>query len=117
MSLLQTKTQLEQDLEFVDGLLLQSARALHHAAAILRNSNAAFWDIPTDRLLAVLNADVTRTLAVFAANTATGTAINSQLDEFSATGMYETRAPVVPGRDDIVFDTESGLFVLDEPSA
>ena len=80
MPLLTPKTQLEQDLAAKDESVLRAAEATNHLAAVLKNENELFWSLPTDRLLAVLNHDVPTTLATFAANTATGNAINATLD-------------------------------------
>lgn len=112
--LFSAKSQLEQDLALIDELLLQSAEACNHLAAVLRNGNERFWGLPTERLLAVLNADVPRTLAIFSANTATASSINAQLDQLGE--EFPGRAPVESGRADIVFDPQAGVFVLAEPS-
>ena len=70
--------------------------------------------MPTDRLLALLNADVPTTLAIFAANTALANAVNESLD---LTGRSElsTRVPTEFGRHDIAF--VDGQFVQQEPPA
>ena len=51
------------DLDVKDALILQVAEATHHLASVLATTNERFWSFPTDRLLAVLNADVPATLA------------------------------------------------------
>jgi len=104
------RTQLESDLLEKDASVIRAATALHHAAVILRAENDRFWSLPTERLLGVLNADIQRTLATFSANTTAGTAINALLDE-EASPLLTARAPVTPGRSDIVFDGQSFVYV------
>jgi len=109
MSLIPATTDLDRDLADLNADILAGAEALHHAASILRDRHARFWAVPTDRLLAVLNADVPRTLAIFQANTATATALNAQLDAL-ALPQFPNRAPTTIGRGDIGF--EDGQFVV-----
>ena len=73
-------TQLENDLAFKDARVLYAASQTNHLAAVLHEENEKFWSMPTDRLLAVLNADVPATLKMFTANTALGQAVNASLD-------------------------------------
>lgn len=101
--------QLEADLHAKDALILRAAEATHHLASVLSNVHHAFWSVRTDRLLAVLNADVPATLETFAANTALAQACNASLDALDLPQM-STRAPVVPGRSDIGF--VDGGFVV-----
>lgn len=108
MSLLTQRTQLESDLHDKDESVIRCAEAAHHLASVLSNENARFWSVPTDRLLAILNHDVAVTLATFAANTAAGTAVNAILDQLDDP-RFPGRAPVAPGRTDIVF--QDGMFV------
>ena len=110
MSILTPKTQLEIDLADVDQDVLEIAQAAHHLAVVMDARNRRFWSFPTDRLLSVLNANVPRTLSIFSANTALGTATNTALDSLN-TEMFPVRAPVVPGRSDIVFDGTQFVFV------
>jgi len=110
MSLINQKSQLEQDLAEKDAGVLRAATALHHAATVLHAENDRFWAVPTDRLLAVLNADLALTLATFQANTTAGTAINSLLDAVDHPSLI-VRAPVEPGRTDIVFDGTAFIYV------
>ena len=110
MALLTQKTQLEQDLAFKDESVIRCAEAAHHFAYVLMNENERFWSLPTDRLLAVLNHDVPTTLATFAANTATGNALNATLDQL-ALPQFSNRAPVTAGRADIVFNGTSFEYV------
>ena len=112
MSLITPKPQLEQDLADKDAGVMRAASALHHAAAVLTAENQRFWGIPTERLLAVLNADLPLTLATFAANTQAGSAINALLDAVGSPELT-SRAPVEPGRNDITFD--GAAFVYTPP--
>lgn len=114
MSLFIPKTQLEADLQAKEDLIISSAEAIHHAAAVLSENNRRFWSLPDDRLLAVLNHDVEQTLQTFAANTTTGTALNAQLDDLNLP-QFPTRAPVEMGRVDVVF--EGGAFSIVPPAA
>lgn len=110
MPLIKPLTESEQDLQLKDALVMRVAEATHHLAATLKNTNEQFWALPTDRLLAVLNADVVSTLNTFAANAGIGQAVNDSLD---AVGLpqYSTRAPLTAGRSDIKLD-DGGIFVL-----
>ena len=110
MSLLTPKTQLEQDLAAKDESVLRAAEAANHLAAILKNENEQFWSLPTDRLLAVMNHDVSTTLATFEVNTATGNALNATLDQL-ALPQFSNRAPVTAGRTDIVFNGTAFEYV------
>lgn len=113
MTLLTPRTQLDLDLADKDASVIRCAEAAHHLAAVLRNENVRFWSVPTDRLLAVLNHDVAVTLATFAANTAAGSAVNAILDQL-ADPRFPARAPVEPGRSDIVY--QDGAFVFAQPA-
>ncbi|MCU0797563.1 MAG: hypothetical protein MUF31_16710 [Akkermansiaceae bacterium] len=95
MSLIPATTELDRDLADLTSDILAGAEALNHTASVLTSRHARFWSVPTARLLAALNADVSRTLSIFAANTATATAL-----------------PTTMGRSDIAFDANSGQFVL-----
>ena len=110
MPLIKPLTEFEQDLATKNLLILQVAEATHHLAVMLKQTNDQFWSLSTDRLLAVLNADVQSTLDTFAANTSIGQSVNDSLD---AVGLpqYSTRAPLLMGRQDIKLD-DGGSFVL-----
>lgn len=113
MPILTQRTQLEVDLLQKEELVIQAAEAAHNLATVLQNCNNEFWSLPTDRLLAVLNADVSATLETFAQNTALGIACNETLD---AVGIkkFPNRAPLEPKRKDIIFDNSSFVFVAPE---
>lgn len=100
------------DLDVKDALILQVAEATHNLASVLAATNEQFWSFPTDRLLAVLNADVDATLATFEANSDIAAAVNASLDALSLP-QFSRRAPTEQGRDDISFN---GIeFTYDAP--
>jgi len=98
------------DLDAKDALILQVAEATHHLASVLATTNAQFWSYPTDRLLAVLNADVPATLATFQANFALAIVINSSLDALNLP-QFPHRAPTEQGRFDIEFVGEVFIHI------
>ena len=110
MSIIRQLTTAEADLTAKEALVLQAGEATHHLASVLATTNRGFWSLPTDRLLAVLNADVASTIATFQANTALGTMVNASLDAL-AVPRFTCRAPVEPGRTDIVFDGTAFVYV------
>ena len=110
MSLLHQLSQLESDLTEKDAILREAGEATHYLADVLTRDNARFWALPTDRLLAVLNEDVARTLATFEANTLLAQQVNASLDTLGV-AEFSKRAPVVPGRSDIVYNGEVFVFV------
>jgi hypothetical protein len=110
MSIIRQLTEAEADLAAKEQLVLQAGEATHHLASTLASTNAAFWRTPTDRLLAILNADLPSTLATFEANTALGLQVNASLDAL-AVPRFSTRAPVTAGRSDIVFDGTAFVYV------
>lgn len=97
------------DLDVKDQLILQVAEATHHLASVLVSTNERFWSFPTDRLLAVLNADVDGTLATFQANSDLAAAVNVSLDALNLP-QFSRRAPTT-GRADIVFDGVQFVYV------
>lgn len=103
MSLLIQKTQLEHDLTSKDESVIKCAEVAHHFAVILNDENKQFWALPTDRLIAVMNYDVHTTLSTFKANTVIGNALNETLEQLNLP-QFPHRAPVVFGRNDIVFN-------------
>jgi hypothetical protein len=103
MSIIRQLTEAEADLQAKEQLVLQAGEATHHLASTLASTNAQFWSLPTDRLLAVLNADIPATLATFAANTALGLQVNASLDALDVP-RFASRAPVTAGRSDIIFN-------------
>ncbi len=111
MSILRTLTEAESDLAAKESLVLQVGEATHHLAVTLAAASERFWSFPTDRLLAVLNADVLASIATLAANADLGEAVNASLD---AIGLprFQARCPL-SGRPDITFDGTA--FVLVPP--
>jgi hypothetical protein len=103
MSIIRQLTEAEADLAAKDAIILRVGEATHHLASVLSSANAAFWAVPTDRLLNVLNADVAATISTFQANTLLGMQVNASLDALGVP-HFTSRAPVEPGRKDIVFD-------------
>lgn len=85
-------TQLEADIAFKDSLVLEAAEAAHHAVTVMQSVYDRFWTLPADRLLAVLNHDITSSLAVLQANTAIGTPCNASLDALDL-AQFSKRAP------------------------
>lgn len=103
MSLIPTQSEAEQDLATRDRIVAQAAMATQQLAMQLRQLSQQFWALPTDRLLAVLNADVAKTLAIFAANAQLASDLNANLDAL-ASPQFAMRAPVAMGRKDVAFD-------------
>lgn len=102
--------QLEADLANKDALIIQAAGATNYLASVLCSAHSAFWSLPTDRLLAVLNSNIADTLEAFAANTALATACNSQLDAIDLP-QFSNRAPTEIGRTDIVFNGQEFVYI------
>jgi len=113
MTLLPTKTTLESDLAALDESILRSGETLNHAAAVLKREHTLIWSLPDDRLLAVLNANVERTVAISAAKDKIATEINAMLDELGLE-RFSNRAPVGLGRDDIALDGGTFAIVTDD---
>jgi hypothetical protein len=109
--MLTPKTQLEKDLAEKDAGIIRAATALHYAGTVIAAENAQFWALPQDRLLAILNDNVERTLAMFAANSAAANAINSLLDQID----NETLSHRVPTAMPANWVFENGAFAYAEP--
>jgi hypothetical protein len=109
--MLTPKTQLEKDLAEKDAGIIRAATALHYAGTVIASENAQFWSLPQDRLLAVLNDNVERTLAMFAANSAAANAINSLLDQLSNEALSHRAPTAMPAG--YVF--ENGAFAYVAP--
>ena len=116
MNLLTPKTTLQADLAAKDLRVLECAEATHNLAAVMRNAHEWLWTLPNERLLAVLNDDVARTLDTFAQNTALGTAANTALDALDLP-QFKGRSPVVLGRADVSFDGTAFFIVEPEKPA
>jgi hypothetical protein len=106
--LLSTKTQLQKDTALFDKLILDGLEATHHAATVRSECYRQLWDLPPERVLALLNSNIDRSLAVLQANTAQGIADNTSLDLQPITEL-PNRAPITmpPG-----YAFEDGEFVF-----
>lgn len=111
MSILRTLTEAESDLAAKESLVLQVGEATHHLAVTLAAASERFWSFPTDRLLAVLNADVSSSVATLTANADLGEAVNASLDALGS-DRFPTRAPLT-GLQDVTFDGTA--FVVTPP--
>lgn len=108
------KSQEDIDLEMVDKGMIGVAVKLTFVVLELRSIYDKFWGLPDDRLLAVMNKIGPQKLSqIFAQNTALGEAVNASLDAINLEN-FKLRAPVVPKREDVVFDINTGKFVIAE---
>jgi hypothetical protein len=82
---------------------------LHYAGTVIASENAQFWSLPQDRLLAVLNDNVERTLAMFAANSAAANAINSLLDQIGNEELSHRAPTAMP--EGYVFENAAFAYV------
>lgn len=95
---------------------LRIAEAVNHLITVQIAENDAFWQRDTQEILAELNEDIPELLTTFAGNTALGNALNATIttlnvrDE-SGNEVFTRRAPVEPGRTDIVFDGTAFVYV------
>lgn len=92
MSLLPELTQLQEDTSLFNRLIRSSLEATHYAVSIRKEGYRQLWSLPPERVLELLNSDVTRSLAVLQANTAQGLADNTSLDLSPLEGL-PNRAP------------------------
>lgn len=110
MNIIPTLTPFEADMQLKQKLVLQVAEATNHLASVLAATNETFWNLPTDRLLAILNADIAVTMATFGVNSSLGGPVNASLDLLGSPD-FSHRAPMVAGRPDIVFDGTAFVYV------
>lgn len=103
--------QLAKDIVALDKGIVRVGEALNHAAAVLTREHKATWSLPDDRLLALLNANVQRTLAIAAAKDKAATELNNLLNQLNI-AKFTNRAPVGFGREDVSYDAEAKLFVI-----
>lgn len=99
---------------------LRVAEAVNHLIVTQINSNREFWGMTTEEILAELNSDIAESLAMFAGNTTLGYALNATqatLNVMTESGelVFPARAPVEPGRTDIVFNGSAFVHVPPEP--
>ena len=111
VKLVPEKTQLEQDQELLDQGIARTAQALHYTATVLKSQHDVIWRLPDARLLALLNANVPRTIALSQAKDKAATEVNTLLNLLNIAKLT-TRAPVGLGRDDVQFDEQKKLFVI-----
>lgn len=108
-------TELEQDTAWLTSLILRMAEATHNVACVSTSVNFEFWNTLSDeRLLALLNADVARSLAILAGNTTLGGPVNASLESIGL-ARFSHRAPTEPGRTDISFDGNQ-FFLIPTPA-
>lgn len=98
---------------------LRIAEAVNHLIIIQSSVNTEFWGMPTNDILAELNADINETLTLFAGNTTLSVALNATQDtlnviDHKGNQVFTARAPITTGRSDIAFD--GSAFVLIPPS-
>jgi hypothetical protein len=113
MKLLPTLTEAEQGAAWLNSLILRMGEASHHLAAVADAVNTEFWStLPTDRLMALLNSDIPRTLGILGGNSALAQAVNPSLDSLGIETMSR-RIPTELGRTDIAFN--GTVFVYTPP--
>jgi len=78
----------------LDSAALAGAEAAHHLATVLTVQWQAFWNRPVDTVLADIEADLQKTLAIFALNTQASTAVNALLDAVNDP-RFVRRAPTI----------------------
>lgn len=76
----------------LDTAALAGAEAAHHLASVLQTQWAAFWQRDPSTVLADIEADLPKTLAIFELNTQAATAINTLLDAVDDP-RFANRAP------------------------
>lgn len=103
-------TQLEADQLWLDSLILRKAEAMHHFAAVSTAVNAEFWSLEDSRLLALLNSDIARSMAILENDSAVNVPVNAGLDLIGLP-QFTARAPVTKGRDDIGF-ADGAFFII-----
>jgi hypothetical protein len=105
MSLLPSFTVLEK-------AALAGAEAAHFFASVLNTQHQTFWKRNVDEILAELNANVARNLAIFELNTKAGVAVNELLDSLGD-DRFSNRAPVTMPAN---WSFENGAFAYAEPT-
>lgn len=113
--LLPTLTEADQDEAWLTDLILRVGEATHHLALTASSVNREFWNtLPTERLVALLNANVARSLAILGSNTTLAGPVNASL---AALGLarFSCRIPTEPGRSDITFDGKQFVYVPPVP--
>lgn len=113
MSITRQLTQLESDQSWLDSLILRKAEAMHHFTAVSTAVNAEFWSLEDSRLLALLNSDIARSMAILENDAAVNVPVNAGL-ELVGLPQFATRAPVTKGREDIGF-ADGAFFIIPPP--
>ena len=104
--------QLAKDILALDKGIVRVGEALNHAAAVLTREHQAIWRLPDDRLLAVLNANVARTIAISQAKDKAAMEVNSLLNTLNI-ARFTNRAPIGIGRADVKPPTqENPVFTI-----
>ena len=107
------KTQLQLDIEATDNDVLGVGQALHSAVGTMLKGYKRFWTRPADQILAEINADLPKTLAIMSANTATGNALNAQLDIINDARFPRRAITVLPA--EWSFDSTTYVFTYTAP--
>jgi len=76
----------------LDSAALAGAEAAHHLATVLQTQWQAFWQRPAETVLADIEADLPKTLAIFQLNTQASEAVNALLDAVNDP-RFPRRAP------------------------
>ena len=95
-----------------DGLVLESAEALHHFVSVMVSVNQKFYAVPPEQLVADLNADIENSIAIMSANATLGAVANAHLDTL-ALDKYSKRIPLTISDPTISFNGSE--FVYSEP--
>lgn len=109
MSIFIETSQLQDDLLRKEQAVLGTIEFCHALAVVMNNGRTGFWDLPDDRLLAALNADVKTAVDTRTLFDNLATAVNTVLDEAvldrpELGARYPTRAPLGYGRSDVVYN-------------
>lgn len=110
MAIIGKLSEAEKDLLSFDRLIKQAAAAAHYAVIVDAAAYEECWSLPIERLLPMLNHNVARTLAVFAARRELCLALNASLDALDDED-FPRRAEILPGRTDIAFDGKQFIHV------
>ena len=110
MSIIPILTQTEQDIADKNELILQVAESANSMAAIIASVVTKFFELPTARLLAVLNADVAASISTFELCGILAGASNQALIALNLS-KFSNRAPESRLRADIQFDKTTMKFI------
>lgn len=110
MSIIRQLTEAEADQKWLDDLILRKAEAMHHLASVSSSVNNEFWAISTSRLLAILNADVVRSISILQNDLDVNVPINAGLNAL-ALPQFSARAPTASGRAGITFNGTQFVYI------